>query len=58
MSPLKTLRNYRPPKVPFGFGTSRISPFTEGPDFVIPGMYDFSTSLCHGLDVLFARSLY
>lgn len=25
-----------PPKVPFGFGTSRISPFTEVPDFVFP----------------------
>ena len=25
-----------PPQVPFGFGTSRISPFAEVPDFVIP----------------------
>ena len=25
-----------PPVPPFGFGTSRISPFGEGPDFVIP----------------------
>lgn len=29
---------YRPaPGVPYGFSTSRISPFTEVPDFVIPG---------------------
>jgi len=25
-----------PPRVPYGFGTSRISPFAEVPDFVIP----------------------
>lgn len=25
-----------PPSVPYGFGTSRISPFAEVPDFVIP----------------------
>ena len=33
--------NYRnqysgPPEVPYGFGTSRISPFAENPDFVVP----------------------
>ena len=31
----------RPPKVPFGFGTSRISPFAEVPDMVIPSELSF-----------------
>lgn len=30
-----------PPEAPTGFGSSRISPFVEGPDMVIPGMFDF-----------------
>lgn len=28
-----------PPRVPFGFSTSRISPFSEVPDIVIPSKY-------------------
>lgn len=37
-SPDPVYRNtyLRPPRVPFGFSTSRISPFAEVPDFVVP----------------------
>ena len=33
---------HRPPQVPAGFGTSRISPFAEVPDFVIPSKQSLS----------------
>lgn len=32
---------FGPPDPPFGFGTSRISPFTEVPDMVFPGESGF-----------------
>jgi len=35
---------YRPPKVPFGFSTSRISVFSEVPDVVIPSKHSPSPS--------------
>lgn len=38
-----------PPRVPFGFSTGRISPFTEVPDIVIPSKYTNSLTVRESL---------